>query len=138
MIELERISVWEQALSDYIDVVRDRPHVYGSHDCCTLISGAVIVMCGVDPMEEFRGQYDSMLTAQKALKSIGKGDLASTLDDKFPVMPVSRAREGDIVLTPLADMPAAGIVAGKDAWFIGDEGLVKIPRPLWTRAWKIG
>lgn len=139
MLDLTRKPQWEPALSEYIVSCRQLPHQYGEHDCCTFISGAVMATCGVDPMAEFRGKYESILTAQKALKSIGAGDLPSTLDGKFPSIPVSRAKQGDIVLTSdISDMDASGVVTGRFAWFVSEEGLVSLPIRFWEKAWSIG
>lgn len=140
MIPLARISTWEQALNDFILSTRRLPHSYGEHDCCTFISGAIMAMCGdeIDPMGEFRGKYDSLISSVKALKEIGAGDLPSTLDGKFPEIPIGKAKRGDIALCDIADMDAAGVVMGSYAYFVSEDGLERIPRKLWKKAWAIG
>ena len=93
-----------------------------------------IVMTGVDPMAEFRGQYDSLKTSIKALRDIGEGDLEKTLDAKFDVAPVAFARRGDIAFFD----GSAGIVAGRFAWFVSDDGLERVPLAYWEKAWRVG
>lgn len=134
MLEIERHSIWEQALSDYIESVRDKPFEYGTHDCCCFISGAIESMTGVDPMVEFRGQYDSLKTSIKALRDIGEGDLEKTLDTKFGQVPIANAGRGDVAFFE----GCAGIVAGRFAWFVDDDGLHRVPRSYWGKAWRVG
>ena len=131
---MARLSTWDAALSAYIRSKRGEPFEYGVNDCCTFISGAVIAMTGEDPMSEFRGQYDSLTSSVRVLKEIGAGNLESTLDAKFPVVPIGRAQRGDIAFFE----DSAGIVAGSFAWFVSDEGLERVGRGLWDKAWSVG
>jgi len=131
---MRRSSTWEADLGDYLSSVRGKPFEWGSHDCCTFISGAIEAMTGIDPMVEFRGEYDSALSSAKALKRIGAGSLTETLDTKFREIPVGRAQRGDIVLFD----DSVGVVAGAWAWFVSDEDLERVPVEYWERAWSIG
>lgn len=130
---MERITTWEQALSDYIESKRSEPFEYGVNDCCLFAAGAVEVMTGVDPMPEFRGQYDSLLSSAKALKSIGEGTLEATIDAKFPEVEIGRAQRGDLALFD----DSIGVVAGSFAWFVSDDGLERIPRSMWQKTWSV-
>ena len=89
---------WEARLAAFLEPLRTRPFKWGEHDCCTFASGAVEAMTGVDPMPEFRGKYRSAATSSRALRTIGAGDLARTLDSKFRSVPASLAQRGDIVM----------------------------------------
>lgn len=131
---MERISTWEAALGEYIASMRDVPFEYGTNDCCTFISGAVEAMCGVDPMPEFRGKYDSLKTSIKALREIGEGDLSTTLDTKFVEAPIASLRRGDVAL--FGD--SAGVVMGTFAWFVSDDGLERVPLSYWEKGWRVG
>lgn len=134
MLSLNRASIWEQSLSDYISSKREDPFVYGKNDCCMFVAGAVEAMTGIDPMSEFRGQYKSLATSVRALKEIGAGDLEKTIDGKFPVIPVSSAKRGDIAFYE----NALGIVMDGYAWFVSDDGLERIPRSEWIKCWGVG
>lgn len=134
MIELKRHSTWEQSLSEYIETKRHEPFDYGVNDCCMFAAGAVEAMTGVDPMVEFRGQYDSLKTTIKVLKEIGAGDLESTLDGKFPEIAVGYAQRGDLAFFD----GSVGVVMGTFAWFASDDGLERVPRSLWDKAWSVG
>lgn len=129
-----RISNWETALSEYINVMRHAPFEYGVNDCCMFAAGAVEAMTGIDAMAEFRGKYDSALSAAKALRDIGKGSLEATIDDKFPEVVISQAKRGDIALFD----DSLGIVSGSFAWFVSDDGLERVQRADWQKTWSVG
>lgn len=130
---MERVSNWEQLLSDYIEIKRDAPFVYGENDCCMFAAGAVLAITGTDPMEEFRGQYNSLATSVRALKEIGSGDLESTIDGKFPQIPVGLAHRGDIAFFD----GSLGVVMDGYAWFVSDDGLERVPRGMWDKTWSV-
>lgn len=129
-----RISTWDQSLADYLRSKRHEPFEYGTNDCCTFISGAVEAMTGTDPMAEFRGEYNSLATSVRALKEIGQGNLESTMDAKFPIVPIGRAQRGDLAFFD----GSVGVVAGSFAWFASDDGLERIGRAMWDKAWSVG
>lgn len=131
---MERISTWDAALSDYIASKRDVPFEYGVNDCCVFATGAVEAITGEDKFAEFRGKYDSLKGSIRALKEIGEGDLESTFDARFPVIPIASAQRGDLVL--LDD--SVGVVAGRFAWFVSDDGLERVPMSYWEKAWGVG
>lgn len=131
---IERFPNWESALSDYILSKRDEPFVYGENDCCMFAAGAMIAMTGVDPIPEFRGKYNSLASSVKALKELGAGDLEKTIDGKLPEIAVGLAQRGDVALYD----GSLGVVMDGYAWFVSDDGLERIPRSEWTKAWSIG
>jgi len=130
---------WETRLAAYLDPLRLRAFAWGQHDCCTFAAGAVEAMTGVDPMPEFRGHYSTLRGSVRALRSVGRGDLASTLDAKFEAVAASLAQRGDIVMSSglLGVCFGAFLIAvGRE----GDrEGLIRIDRAAWTapRAWRV-
>lgn len=131
---MNRVSDWEAALSEYINVMRHAPFEYGVNDCCMFAAGAVEAMTGVDAMAEFRGKYDSALSAAKALRDIGQGSLEATIDAKFSEVAISQAKRGDIALFD----DSLGIVAGSFAWFVSDDGLERVQRADWQKTWSVG
>ena len=131
---MNRASDWEAALSEYINVMRHAPFEYGVNDCCMFAAGAVEAMTGVDAMSEFRGKYDSALSAAKALRDIGAGSLEATIDAKFSEVAISQAKRGDIALFD----DSLGIVSGSFAWFVSDDGLERVQRADWQKTWSVG
>jgi hypothetical protein len=98
---------------------------YGERDCCTLISGAVKAMCGVDPMSEYRGQYHSQMGSLRALQRIGGGDLEHVLRQKFPEVKPGRVMDGDVAMVD----GSAGFVLMRHVLVIDDltERLGAVP-----------
>ena len=131
---MDRLSNWEEILSEYIESKRFEPFEYGLNDCCTFASDAIVAMTGVDPIPEFRGKYDSLLSSAKGLKTIGNGNLESTMDSKFTEVPIGNAQRGDLAFFD----DSVGIVYGSFAWFVSDDGLERVPRNLWDKAWSVG
>lgn len=130
-----RLSDWEARLSAYLAGMADVDLVYGKTDCCMFAAGAVIALTGEDPMPEFRGRYRSAAGASRALRTIGAGDLASTLSAKFESKPIGFAQRGDLVMHD----GAVGVCVGADALFVPLEGsgLVRVPRRDWSAAWAV-
>lgn len=131
---IERIPNWESALSDYIESKRDEPFVYGVNDCCMFAAGAMIAITGIDPIPEFRDQYNSLASSVRAIKELGAGDLEKTIDGKLPEIPVGLAQRGDVAFYD----GSLGVVMDGYAWFVSDDGLERIPRSEWAKAWSIG
>jgi len=124
---------WETRLSEHIEAHRTAAFEWGRCDCCTFSMGAIQAMTGVDHMSEFRGHYSSELGSLRALKRIGAGSLESTLDDKFTPAPIARARRGDLAFFA----GCVGVVMGDFAWFMAEDGLEKVPRRMWDKAWAV-
>lgn len=134
---MTRLSTWEADLAAYIASVRSLPYAYGKHDCGMFAAGAVLAMTGEDPGAPFRGQYANEIGCAKALKKFGAGDLVSTLDSLFTPCLAGFARRGDLVWNGTA----VGVSMGAHALFVGQEGdregLIRVPRAEWTRAWRV-
>lgn len=136
---MHRHADWEARLAAYLEPLRARPFEWGAHDCCTFAAGAVEAMTGTDPMPEFRGKYSTALGSDRALRRLGAGSLAATLDGKFEAVPAPLAQRGDIVMTG----GLLGICLGPFLLAVGSEGeregLVRIDRGRWieARAWRV-
>lgn len=133
MMEIERLSDWEARLGTYIESKRNEPFAYGVNDCCYFCFGAIEAITGQDCMLEFRGKYSNEFGSLRALKEIGQGDLESTMDSKFPEISIAHAGRGDIAFFD----GAIGVVMGSFAWFVSDDGLIRVPRSMWDKCWGI-
>lgn len=130
---MERIIDWETSLSDYIASRREMPFEYGSNDCCLFGAGAVEAMTGTNPMADFVGQYDSLKTSLQTIKSVAD-TLEQAIDDRFPIIEIGYAQRGDLAFCD----NSVGVVVGSFAWFTSDDGLERVPRELWDKAWGVG
>jgi hypothetical protein len=132
---MNRYPDWETRLAAYLEPLRDRPFKWGKHDCCTFAAGAVRAMTGEHSMPEFRGKYRDGVGAAKALQTIGKGTLISTMNAKFKRVPVSHAHRGDLVMVD----GNLGIAFGDISLHVGAEGeregLIRHLRAAWRKAW---
>ena len=133
-MKTERLSNWEMLLHEYLMEKRDQPFKWGVNDCCTFSAGAVEAMTGVNPMEEFVGKYKSAATSHRALIDIGSGDLEQTLDAKFKECPIGFAHTGDLAFFD----GSVGVIIGGDAVFVTEDGLYRVNRLDWTKAWMVG
>lgn len=135
---MTRLSKWPELLNDYLASMEGVIFEWGVSDCCTFADGAVQAMTGEEAMAEFRGKYSTATGAARALVEHGAGTLEATLDTKFEERATGFARRGDLVLHD----GCVGVVIGKDAFFVGEEGgqpgLVRVLRGEWTKAWTVG
>ena len=131
---MRRISTWEQRLSDYIASKLNEPFEYGVNDCSLFSAGAVEAMTEEDPMPEFRGKYDSLLTSVRVIQDAGFADLEAVIDSKFPEVPIGFAKRGDLAFHD----GSVGVIIGNEAVFVSDDGLIRTPRSEWTKTWAVG
>lgn len=111
-----RFHNWEVKLGEFLFTRRDQPFTYGYNDCCMFAFDAALAMTGVDIGEQFRGKYDSDLSASKLIIRFTNGGNLGDLIEKLAIqygLPEVKplfARRGDIVLIPSEPRKALGIV----------------------------
>jgi hypothetical protein len=129
-----RVPDWAEALDRLIDERAGKPFAWGSHDCALWAADAVLAQTGQDFGAPFRGKYRSVAGSLRALKEHGAGDLVSTITAALgePV-PVAWAGRGDIVMLD----GGAGVCIGRDALFVGDNGLEARRTLSCELAWKV-
>ncbi len=134
---MSRLPDWEDRLHAFIAANMARPFQWGEWDCALFATACAAELTGEDRAAAFRGAYDTREGAALALREIGKGTLIKTLDSLFPRKPFGLAVRGDLVMAATA----VGVCDGAWAWFVGEteqgEGLVRIPRREWVRAWGV-
>lgn len=144
----DRRPDWEPRLLAYLEKVRDKPHVYGKHDCMLFVADVVKSQTGKDPAWGHRGKYTTRLGSAKYLKTLGFNSPEAMLDSLFEEKPIGFAQRGDIALCALPDpdnpeviIGIPGVCFGSDALIVGQhgesEGLVRIPRVVWLKAWAV-
>lgn len=135
-----RLPDWERRLLALVEKDRDRPYQYGRHDCLLWAANAVKAVIGKDFARGHRGKYKSAASASRYLRqAFGVDTPEALLDSLFEEKPIGFAQRGDIVLAK-DGIPA--VVLGDFALSIGEEnnsqGLVRVPRQDWAKAWAIG
>lgn len=127
-----KFNDWEKRLAAYIAQVRRDVDALGASPCARFAAGAVDAQTGVDVHKPYEGKYDGELSAAKALRKIGAGDLESTFDLYFKRRESPAfAQRGDVVF---AD-DSVGVCIGATALFIHHSDLVEVPRKHWLIAW---
>lgn len=130
---MTRLPDWERRLGEY--VTRPVSFAWGSTDCALWSLGGVEAITGVHPAAEYSGTYSTREGAAKALREKGKGTLIRTMNSLFERRPVGKARRGDLVMV----QDAIGICMGGFGVFLTeDEGITRIPRADFQRAWRVG
>lgn len=133
MIELSRVSNWEDRLSSYIQDKRDEPFAYGANDCAHFVAGAVEAVTGQDVFSDLRGTYDSEFGSLRVIKELGKSNLGEVIDTMFAEVSIGHAQRGDIAFFD----GCIGVVMGSFAWFVSDNGLERIEREYWDKCWGV-
>lgn len=135
---MSRKENWPQLLNEYLNEIRDREFEWGVFDCCIMCAGAVKAITGEDLMSEFRGKYSSEESSDDVLAEIGEGDLHKTLVAKLgESVDGAHGKRGDVAYHEPTGI--CGIVYGRNALFIGDEGFVILPMILrGIKAFKVG
>lgn len=128
---------WAERLDEYIKNSLDKEFSYGSHDCVLWASGAVEVMTGWNPAEEFVGTYSSEEEAQAVLKKNRARSIVTLIKKKFgKPIPVGQARRGDFMLIEIDGAPFAGICVGEESLF-AQSPLLRIRTIDCRMAWAV-
>lgn len=136
---MERRGDWDARGAAFIASVRSKPHAYGSHDCLMFLAGAIQAVTGEDLARGHRGKYKSAASASRYLRSLGFETPEAFLDSILEQKPHGHAQRFDVVLAsdgiPALCMGAFALSVGEEG---GAEGLVKVPRSDWRKAWRVG
>ena len=137
---MKRLPDWEQRLADLVQKNRKRPYEPSRHDCLLWPAEVVKAVTGKDYGRGHRGKYKSMAGAYRYLRhTLGHDTAESYLDSLFDEKPVGFAQRGDLVMgsdgIPAVCVGAFALSVGQEG---NTEGLVKVPRSDWVKAWRIG
>lgn len=113
-----------QNLNKFLIEKKGEPFEWGTWDCCIFAADCIVTMTGEDLLGDFREKYDSKYGAALALREIGSGTLARTLQDHLgeSILPC-KAWRGDLVV----HKNNVGICVGTHAYFVAEEGLILTP-----------
>lgn len=134
-----RRADWEARLIAFVEKNRSRPHAYGRWDCLLMAADAVKAVTGKDHGRGHRGKYRSAASSVRYLKSLGFKSPEAMLDSLFEEKPAGFAQRGDIVLArdgiPALCMGEFALSVGQEG---NEEGLVRVERSEWVKAWRVG
>ena len=137
---------WHIHLAHFIEECRERPFVWGEHDCCLFCADAAVLICGTDPAEPYRGKYHDEQSAWQALSDYGDGTIAGAWSRCFLPVELNQIQRGDVCLfTARYDAEteqaryACALSFGGKLWVItpGDTGLRTLPLSRAVQAWRI-
>lgn len=136
---LTRREDWPSRLAAAIEDARDKPFRWGSHDCGLFAGACVQAMTDVDPVAEFRGQYDDEDGARATMLAIAGGGLRAVWYRALgPAMNnVRMARRGDVALIEIGGIEVTGIVAGSRVACLTEAGVAMVPAHRIVAAWRV-
>jgi hypothetical protein len=137
---MSRHPQWESRLSALVAKRMNAPYVPSRHDCLLWPADVAKAVTGTDHARGHRGKYKSTATGYRYLREkLGHDTPESLLDSLFDEKPVGFAGRGDLVLAedgiPAVCMGAFALSVGQEG---NHEGLVRVPREQWIKAWAVG
>jgi uncharacterized protein DUF6950 len=141
---VNRNPLWNTLLAEFIQSRLLSPFVWGENDCCLFACDAVLAMTGTDLAANFRGKYNTQISAYKLVKSYAGGGLAEFADkiateNNISEVALNFATAGDVVLVAGDQGDTLGFVElnGREVLATGPQGLMRVEKTNWKKAWKI-
>jgi len=111
---------WPTLLHKFLAERMNTPFVWGKHDCCLFACDAVLAMTGEDLAGDFRGKYDSALSAVRTMQAF-TAENAESAEKITRLLDLSR-QAVDYPITKSGDL--VGLVADRIAQ---NHGIKEIP-----------
>jgi len=130
-------------LADYLHAAGGKSFAPGTHDCCTFPGDWVRAQTGVDPIQRWRGRYDTQEGAEALIEAAGglvNLWAIGMIDALCPE--VDEPQEGDVgvilVLGENGPVENGGIFTGRRWAFVAPRGLFisSIDPAHIVRAWR--
>ena len=138
MGEQTRAPGWELRLATAIEAARDRPFVWGTHDCPTFaFETRTALTGGADVAALWRGRYRTALGGHRVMRRLGWPSLEAmgrALLGK-PLPSIHLAQRGDIVLAKSG--LGFGVCLGAQAAGMAPAGLALVPIAACALAWRV-
>lgn len=127
-----RVEGWERRLMALIEERRRAPFAWGTNDCISFASDAVMAITGIDPLAAWRGTYaaDAIFDLLTIEREFGRGR-----------QQIAAARRGDIVLMPTSvSIHGAAVCLGELSAAPGEHGLIfnrtRMAKLFWPVGWE--
>jgi hypothetical protein len=134
---IKRYDDWQLRFEKIVTENLSRPFEWGSHDCVLWGADCVLAITGHDAAENFRGTYNSALSAARVLKELGGMENAITNRLGLSPVAVGYANVGDILLADLEGQLTTTVCNGETMLATGETGLVALPTLSALKAWKV-
>ena len=119
-----------------------RPYEQGVWDCVMWPAAAAKAVIGKDFARGHRGKYNNLAKGYRHLQKMGFDSPEALVDSLLDEKPIGFAGIGDVVLCRTPSGDNLGVVIGGDALVVGEdesgEGLKRVPRKDWIKAWTMG
>lgn len=136
---------WRARLLVYLQEVQAWPFAWGVHDCGTFAAGVVEAVTGADWREVLERlgatEHRDAVSAARYVRSLDADHVGAIAGRLFASIPVSQARQGDLVAfagegwCPLGTL---GVVDGETSLVIGAEGLERTATAGAVTAYEVG
>lgn len=138
---MNRLDDWPTRLVDAIDRAAAKPFIRGRHDCCLFACDCIEAMTGVDVGAPFRGNYNSRMSAAKALRLYAGTleDVARSIAARHGMKPIDakEAGRGDAALLHCERGDVLGIHYGGSLYTMAHNGLIRLPVGFARMHWAV-
>jgi hypothetical protein len=131
-----RLHDWPVRLEAFVRQRMAMPFAWGSNDCATFASDAVLAITGQDPAPKGLRSHTTAKQAYRNIARHGGLDAIGTAALGVPIAPVL-ACVGDVLLVKVGKRDAFAISNGATAMAPSARGLVNIPLASARMAWRI-
>jgi|DEB19_MinimDraft_3_1074340.scaffolds.fasta_scaffold00464_10 hypothetical protein len=134
-----KIKLIQQPTDNFYDIARlhceeETLFEWGKCDCILWVCDYIYKIHGVDHAKDYRGKYNSQLSARRIMRKLGADTIESLVDSYYKRVHITFAKRGDLILSP---NKAMGICLGVYSHFLGAGGMIKIPTQQCLAAWSI-
>jgi hypothetical protein len=129
---------WEIRLAAAVEAARNRPFVWGKHDCPTFaFETRTALTGGADVAALWRGRYRTALGGHRVMRRLGWPSLEAMGSAMLgpPLLTVHLAQRGDLVLANSG--LGFGVCLGAQAAGMAPAGLVMVPLSFCALAWRL-
>lgn len=133
-------------LSEYLDEVRDKPFVWGYHDCMTFANDCVRVQGQKPFADDWIGHYttpaQALIHYRRKLRGNNRLDIIDAIDHRLTRIKTNVPPRGSIVAKPVSNDEAftgfaLGVAISQLAAFVGQKGLIFVPVQKGDIFWSI-
>ena len=131
-----RLTHWQIFYGQITEAYQHKPFKWGEHDCILWAANVVRALTGEDYGAEWRGTYDSALSAARLINELGGAEALVTRFLGEPI-PVLMANVGDVLLLKQGDWDMLAICNGQTMLAPGEHGLAVHETASALKAWRV-